>query len=200
MVGPINLRLLPYIWLQKIRSLNLLNHGFNDNIMFHFAISGIGIDDMFVIIASWNNLSHEQKQLQVREQAGLTLRHAVGIHNYKIDVCLFCFILFVCGGCVEVGCVCVFLFCFVFVLCCLCLFFVLFFLFCSCCFFFCFCFLFLFLFFGFCLLVCLFVDFVVVNVVFPFFLFICLLLFVYLFVLFCFCKVTYECHKMKILE
>ena len=62
----------------------ILIHRIPSNLLPLFFISGIGIDDMFVIIASWGNLSHEQKQFQVREQAGLALKQAVSNEYWLI--------------------------------------------------------------------------------------------------------------------
>ena len=39
-------------------------------------IFDVGIDDMFVIMACWEDLSKEQKQLPVPEKMGLMLKHA----------------------------------------------------------------------------------------------------------------------------
>ncbi|KAJ3640245.1 hypothetical protein Zmor_003554 [Zophobas morio] len=41
-----------------------------------FLLLGLGIDDMFVIMACWEDLSKEQKQLPVPEKMGLMLKHA----------------------------------------------------------------------------------------------------------------------------
>ncbi|RZC34597.1 patched domain-containing protein 3-like [Asbolus verrucosus] len=41
-----------------------------------FLLMGLGIDDMFVIMACWEELSKEQKKLPVPERIGLMLKHA----------------------------------------------------------------------------------------------------------------------------
>lgn len=41
-----------------------------------FLLLGLGIDDMFVIMACWEELSFEQKKLPVPERTALMLKHA----------------------------------------------------------------------------------------------------------------------------
>lgn len=41
-----------------------------------FLLMGIGIDDMFVIIQNWNNLSPVDAKKSIPEKLGLTLQHA----------------------------------------------------------------------------------------------------------------------------
>lgn len=41
-----------------------------------FLLMGLGIDDMFVIMACWEELTKEQKKLPVSERIGLMLKHA----------------------------------------------------------------------------------------------------------------------------
>lgn len=36
----------------------------------------VGVDDMFVILACWNELTAEQKKLPIHERIGLMLKHA----------------------------------------------------------------------------------------------------------------------------
>lgn len=38
--------------------------------------SGLGVDDMFVIIEAWNNLSAAEKQKPLPEKVALTMKHA----------------------------------------------------------------------------------------------------------------------------
>lgn len=37
---------------------------------------GLGVDDMFVIVQCWQNLSHEEKRLELKKRVGCALRHA----------------------------------------------------------------------------------------------------------------------------
>ncbi|ROT81095.1 hypothetical protein C7M84_000149 [Penaeus vannamei] len=37
---------------------------------------GLGVDDMFVIVQCWQNLSHEEKRLELKKRMGCALRHA----------------------------------------------------------------------------------------------------------------------------
>ena len=45
-------------------------------LMIYLFSSGIGVDDMFVIVGSMKSLSDEQKKLPLHERIGRTLRHA----------------------------------------------------------------------------------------------------------------------------
>ena len=43
-----------------------------------YLFEGIGVDDMFVIVQAWSNLSPKEHQTQpISERMGLTLQHAV---------------------------------------------------------------------------------------------------------------------------
>nr|CAI5819257.1 unnamed protein product [Callosobruchus analis] len=41
-----------------------------------FLLMGLGVDDMFVILACWEELSEEEKKLPVHEKVGMMLKHA----------------------------------------------------------------------------------------------------------------------------
>ncbi|XP_076042992.1 patched domain-containing protein 3-like [Oratosquilla oratoria] len=46
------------------------------NSVLPFLLLGLGIDDMFVIMQTWNNLELEEEQVPLVERVGLTLKHA----------------------------------------------------------------------------------------------------------------------------
>ncbi|KAK7065466.1 Patched domain-containing protein 3 [Halocaridina rubra] len=41
-----------------------------------FLLMGLGVDDMFVIMQAWNNLSPHEKKMKLAERIGITLKHA----------------------------------------------------------------------------------------------------------------------------
>lgn len=41
-----------------------------------YSTIGIGVDDMFVIVEAWKNLTPEEQKLSLPEQVAMTMKHA----------------------------------------------------------------------------------------------------------------------------
>lgn len=68
--------------------------------------SGIGVDDMFVIVQAWDNLPPDvHKNREVAERVGLALKHAVSTIDSKMDLSLstcynvYMYTSFACNNC-----------------------------------------------------------------------------------------------------
>jgi len=47
-----------------------------DNLSIYLLLSGLGVDDMFVIIEAWNNLTIFERKKDLRVQVAIALQHA----------------------------------------------------------------------------------------------------------------------------